>query len=864
MEDFKYFTEFLVEWIKVKKYKTSGDYDKIWNDLEQIFEDAMKNVYSGLTLIAQLCSEEVDDEEKKHFSSEDKELCKTMVKVLLYINGIRIAGYHNIQGIESKEGHAQIDSYFRCIVGRIILIKWLGGHCSRKKVSGTVLEATKAFEAFSKVQDVHKICEGLDFMNMSIGGKFLWKQIEQWAEQKKQDGKSTYVKAGIVNLETRKTQGAKCSTPKKGQVSMSPNTVENEENLRKVFGVSKEELDQLVKDGDKWDNKDLEDTLKMIEEEKKGGSADWEKNVYQVVQKNLKELFEKNMREKEKRDQQALVGVARSDLTTGEGTPPPQLQASSPVTTPAKQEDTPQAPSDPCSSGSSQEIEQKREQMRTQLNSAWEEQKQKVWTSNGQLDQGDIKKKMEGDVNRMLKELKGYMNMGDGKPTSIPQICGSLEHKTDNNITNQMKKICKRLVRVIYWMEGRSQDGKSWKGKNGKGQPWESYLKCIIGNRVILRILGNKCGAQEIMKVISNSMEGTANKFPPKSWGMDCNWVKEEDIKDKEDLIGGTLDTWLQQERKPTDGITELEQVMQWMECKDKEKEKEEQGQNGDCKNGRIVDLLKLGRSKELRKLVNIDPPAAKTVPSGDPAKSAPTPEKPAHVPAPEGRREHSAGDDGLPPVPHPPTSSDASPAKSAPAPKKAGKSATAKCEDGVVEGGMDAALACLPSIDGSGDLPAKPSDIDPDEAQKGEGLKGAVGSKAAVVNVAEGTTQLSSEPTTPTDPGAATDPSHQTPSTGTDTQTPSGSATEVEEVAALITQVLLVPVLQERGIQVLLVPVLQERGIQVLLVPVPLAFHNKVVRNHRGHLLQANLKDHHNKVVTNPKIQQQQQQHQD
>ncbi|ANQ09274.1 SICA antigen [Plasmodium coatneyi] len=219
---------------------------------------------------------------------------------------------------------------------------------------------------------------------------------------------------------------------------------------------------------------------------------------------------------------------------------------------------------------------------------------------------------MEDDVNRLLGELKGYMNM-DEKPGLIHHICGGIT-RNGRHEKNQMTRICKRLVRVVYWMENWDINGKKWKDeKEKKEDEWKQYLKCIIGNRVILRILGNKCGAEKIMEVVAGTMGGKGNRFPRgKESKMDCNWVGEAHMGDQEELIGETIDKWLQEERKPKDGITELEQVMQWMECKGDEKDQEEAKQKGTCSNGRIVDLLEAGRSKQLRELVNKDQPATK------------------------------------------------------------------------------------------------------------------------------------------------------------------------------------------------------------------------------------------------------------
>ncbi|ANQ08033.1 SICA antigen [Plasmodium coatneyi] len=376
--EYKYFAEFLVEWLKVKGYKSSGDYHKIWDDIREIFDGIMYQAWLGPPQINQLCSGEVEDGEKKNFTKQDKELCKAMVRVLLYINGQKIGTYNAIQEVTVPQNRRQVESYLRCIVGRIIMIKWLGEHCSRRKVAETVLGAIVGLTTISGVSEVHKKCEGLDFKNLNIGGKYLWPQMEEWAKGTK-TGRTWQVTKGIQRMDSIREQGKKCgtsTTPKKSEPSYS---ADDEENLKKVFGVSKDELDKLVQDTDKWDNKDLEDVLKEIKENEKRGENFLAKQAWI----SLGKLYEKRLKEKQSISQSGSPrGQGRSDHTTQDDASlsPPQSQAPGSVTTPAKKKDTPQAQSDPCPSEPSAEVQEKR----NKLMSAWDTKKKEL-TPNGQL-----------------------------------------------------------------------------------------------------------------------------------------------------------------------------------------------------------------------------------------------------------------------------------------------------------------------------------------------------------------------------------------------------------------------------------------------------------------------------------------------
>ncbi|ANQ08732.1 SICA antigen [Plasmodium coatneyi] len=301
---YEYTSKMLVAWMKAKGAETQREFEAIWDDFKKIFQDAMKNVYSDHDVINELCRGDVDGE-NENWDNKDKELCKVMVKIFMYINGIKTWPYDTLKGIESKEGHEQMDSYFRCIIGRTIMIKWLGGHCRRKKVAKIVLGAAGAWRGMSKVEEHHRKCEGLDFKNMGIAGKYMWPRVKEWAKMRDR---------GISKLESVKKQGECSEGSDVGRLG-SRTTAEDEKYLTELFGVgSEKELDELKKlaeDGNKWGKEDLEDVLKKAKEAEEGGEG--EDFLVRKLQESLGELYERKKEEFERNKETEQVPVPQPD-----------------------------------------------------------------------------------------------------------------------------------------------------------------------------------------------------------------------------------------------------------------------------------------------------------------------------------------------------------------------------------------------------------------------------------------------------------------------------------------------------------------------------------------------------------------------
>ncbi|ANQ10429.1 SICA-like antigen [Plasmodium coatneyi] len=575
----KLLSELIQRWI-VKKDEWDEDrvHKGIWIDIGKIFDNMIPTFNQEEEIIREWCSEYMGEGENVTWDQSEKEFCKAVLKIILYTNGLT----QNSAVRESVKTEDTVETYFRCIVGWVVLVQLYGGHCLFNKVIPYLSEMVEGLVQVNGEEMTDHICYNFDLKKSAIGGKVLWGTIKKWVDEKK---KTEVGEGGIKKHEWIMTN-LNCpseSTGSKGKM---------EHNSK---GGSH---------GPEWKDKNIfEEFQKIMKEEnylsQAGANQVMEKMNPNHSEEEMKKKLESEIQVKVQEEKKAAAAVAKAAVAATVKSPQPVTH--------------------PCYSSQSEEETAKRranEQKGDQLRDAWEKKKEE-FTKNGTPDQDEMKEKMDHEVNRLLGELKNYMNMREQR-TNIPQICGDLKHEKEKDKTNQMKRVCKRLVRVIYWMEGWDRVKKNWKEKNGKVDEWQQYLKCVIGNTVILRIFKDKCEAEPIMEVIAQTMEGKAKNFPPKKYaGMECSWIRKMDIKNGEKLIDEKVEGWLKIARSKNNGVSELDQVMIWMTCKTGEKKSEGKNEKKNCRSDRIMDLMNWGRSKELGDLVNTDQPATKPSTAG-------------------------------------------------------------------------------------------------------------------------------------------------------------------------------------------------------------------------------------------------------
>ncbi|SBO28329.1 SICAvar, type I, pseudogene (fragment) [Plasmodium knowlesi strain H] len=286
--------------------------------------------------------------------------------------------------------------------------------------------------------------------------------------------------------------------------------------------------------------------------------------------------------------------------------------------------------SGPCSDQSNPERQQS-EAIRKPLKDAWDkkleelrqqwEQQQNAATSSArgtvQPVQGvTIPVPVKTEVEEMLKDLGPYVKWGEAS-SSAAKACGELrapgEEKGGGKQTGNMKNVCKVFVQTVNWMGNLKKDGTE---KNGgtKEEDWKQYLRCVVGYEFLLRVLLPKYEVEKFMKIIFDNMEkgGSEGKVP--KGNSICSWVKVNDVREMEDLIGSQVQEWLNNAKRGKDGggIEGFDNIIAWSRHEEgtPQMAEERAKRKGKTFQGdKIIDLLQAGVLNPLEILV--DPLAA-------------------------------------------------------------------------------------------------------------------------------------------------------------------------------------------------------------------------------------------------------------
>ncbi|CAA9990857.1 SICAvar, type I (fragment) [Plasmodium knowlesi strain H] len=268
-----------------------------------------------------------------------------------------------------------------------------------------------------------------------------------------------------------------------------------------------------------------------------------------------------------------------------------------------------------CSAAAQQTQEiQRSDEKRTQLKAAWDE-KWTALTKNGPSVQGvTIPPDVETKVKTMLRDLEPYVKWHYAAQGSVAAACKHLKDPRGkgNHKTNQMKNVCKVFVQVVHWMGNLDKYGKK---KNGmtKEDDWKQYLRCVIGYEFLLRVLLPKYKVEDFMDVIFKTMKGGGTEGALSSMGGICSWVKINDVKEMEELIGDEVQKWLNEAKGDWRGgrIMGFHNIIAWSRYTD-EKEKQQakaKQKTQTCNSDRIMDLFQAGESGKLENIVPPLPP---------------------------------------------------------------------------------------------------------------------------------------------------------------------------------------------------------------------------------------------------------------
>ncbi|ANQ05904.1 SICA antigen [Plasmodium coatneyi] len=238
----------------------------------------------------EMCSTLDKDKEK-----EEKELCKILLRIFFWMDGLRqqvpegkvgSTRYMNwvqrVKETEVKKEEEDLEHYYRCLIGKVTLVKMLGKHCKLKEVADVVMRDVRTMRESKGLHGGNQLCRKVDFGSLKLGNRYMWDQIEKGIDAfKRTDNYGVFglseVEQGKSKLHTIRDQVKETSICPNGEDNLDKDTLEKLE----ITLYNDEDLsldDDIDTDKDtKNSGKELEDLLtkaKQAKETGRDGSTD--------------------------------------------------------------------------------------------------------------------------------------------------------------------------------------------------------------------------------------------------------------------------------------------------------------------------------------------------------------------------------------------------------------------------------------------------------------------------------------------------------------------------------------------------------------------------------------------------------------
>ncbi|ANQ08911.1 Uncharacterized protein PCOAH_00035970 [Plasmodium coatneyi] len=252
--------------------------DKVWEELRTIWEELIVELKkSEGNAIKKLC--ESDPEGEVKIIPWHKPICKTLMKVFLYMNGIK----ENKKGGWEEGKLEEGKSSMMCIIGTVAMFKLFNEHCWFKDYMEYAPRRIAKLREEEGINQGYGKCAWLDFDSLKIGTELFGGTIVEWIK------KEPPVIAEHGNLEQTKGKDwcRNQKVPKKGRRGKNENREKQEWMEKEVVelqGIMKEEkylsevmakvlMEEMSRDGNMNEiMRKLKERLNREIQGKKGGT----------------------------------------------------------------------------------------------------------------------------------------------------------------------------------------------------------------------------------------------------------------------------------------------------------------------------------------------------------------------------------------------------------------------------------------------------------------------------------------------------------------------------------------------------------------------------------------------------------------
>ncbi|CAA9989593.1 SICAvar, type I [Plasmodium knowlesi strain H] len=120
--------------------------------------------------------------------SHDKLICKTLIRIVYWMNGIDEKGKPEVEDSQGGEGLKELKQYLRCIVGYSAMIKLLSNKRDVENIIENVQKTTAKAIGIGGTGLLNEKCEDIKYGDISLGSQILGKPLAEWVQNLNREG----------------------------------------------------------------------------------------------------------------------------------------------------------------------------------------------------------------------------------------------------------------------------------------------------------------------------------------------------------------------------------------------------------------------------------------------------------------------------------------------------------------------------------------------------------------------------------------------------------------------------------------------------------------------------------------------------
>ncbi|ANQ10787.1 SICA antigen [Plasmodium coatneyi] len=253
--------------------------DQLWTNLKEMLNALPTYVGTEVPILQTQCEKDSIKEILGDEYDWDQTLCKSLLKILYWMNGRNQDGKKQSMGRGTIPGE-DMELMFRCIAGNVVIWAMFEKHCQLEKMMNyAVQNVSGILESFGSTEPVRK-CGDHTFKDLKVGTQFLGTLVKDWVNT----NKNFLHDYKIVE----KQKSTKCR--RKGS-SVNGKSAADDSKLKNVGGYDNsgaKEIEEIVTKEQFLTEKSAKEVMGKIG---KGQIEDTDK-IEQIIQQKMKEQME--------------------------------------------------------------------------------------------------------------------------------------------------------------------------------------------------------------------------------------------------------------------------------------------------------------------------------------------------------------------------------------------------------------------------------------------------------------------------------------------------------------------------------------------------------------------------------------------